>query len=214
MTEINRIHPALAALRVPIDSLKLDPKNERAHPKENLELIRRSYTEHGQLRPLIARAETRQLEAGHGQLRVAKELGWTEVAVLFTDHDPVQAKRFAIQDNQAGALAEWDFANLSETMKWLHESRSDVASLGFSDVETELFLATRFEPPPIDPGFQPDAPQDDGNAVQGGQRVVTFTASQWARLAPVLAAYRTRAGVNEKVRDAEVIERMLTEEED
>jgi ParB-like chromosome segregation protein Spo0J len=98
------LHP----LAVPCDSLVLDPANARKHPESNLEAIKGSLAVYGQRKPIVVNQKTRVVIAGNGTLEAARALGWSHVAVVFTDDDPVTAAGFAIADNRTAELAEWD----------------------------------------------------------------------------------------------------------
>jgi ParB-like chromosome segregation protein Spo0J len=98
----------LRPLAVPCDILILDPANPRRHGEPNLEAIKGSLTTYGQRKPVVARRETRTVIAGNGTVEAARALGWTHLAVVFTDDDVVTAIGFAIADNRTAELAEWD----------------------------------------------------------------------------------------------------------
>lgn len=98
----------LRSLAVPCDSLILDPANARKHGGPNLEAIKGSLATYGQRKLVVARSDTRTVIAGNGTLEAARALGWSHLAVVFTDDDPVTAAGFAIADNRTAELAEWD----------------------------------------------------------------------------------------------------------
>ena len=61
----------LRPLAVPIDSLRLDPKNARRHPARNLADIKASLRMHGQRKPVVT-DETGLVVAGNGTLEAAR----------------------------------------------------------------------------------------------------------------------------------------------
>lgn len=207
---MHNVVPQLHSLLVPIDSLVSDPKNARLHSPVNIAAIEQSYREHGQRKPLVVQRATKIVLAGNGQLEAAKRLGWTEVAAVFVDDDDVQAKRFAIHDNRTGELAEWSFSALSEAFKLIEAAGSDVSTLGFDAFESDLFLASQFEPGAVDAGFRPDSPQDDtSDDVGTGYRQMSLSARMWSRVLPVLQKFREAKGLGPKVRDVEVMVRVV-----
>lgn len=110
------IHEQLRHLAVPIDSIKFDPKNARIHDDDNIKAIETSYRLYGQRKPIVVNRATRHVEAGNGQLAAALKLGWKEIAVVLVDDDASTAAGYAIMDNYAGTLAEWDEENLQELL--------------------------------------------------------------------------------------------------
>lgn len=93
---------------VEVDSLTPDPDNARLHPEANLESIKESLSRHGQLKPLVVRAENRVVVAGNGTLEAAKALGWTEIAVNLVDLSHLEAMGYGLADNRTAELAVWD----------------------------------------------------------------------------------------------------------
>lgn len=92
-----------------LDELTLDPYNARRHGEQNLDVIARSLSEFGQRRPVVIRADGTIL-AGNGLARAAGQLGWDDVAVTVVPEDwtAEQARAYAIADNRAGDLSDWD----------------------------------------------------------------------------------------------------------
>jgi ParB-like chromosome segregation protein Spo0J len=107
-SNLSQIAEALRPLAVPCDGLVLDPANARKHGASNLEAIKGSLTVYGQRKPIVANRRSGTVIAGNGTLEAARALGWTHIAVVFTDDDPVTAVGFAIADNRTAELAEWD----------------------------------------------------------------------------------------------------------
>ncbi len=94
---------------VPTARLKSDPKNVRKHSRRNLDAIRSSYEQFGQMRPLVVDRDGVTVIAGNGQLEVARELKIEKLSVVQVDHlTPEQVRAFAVADNRTGELAEWD----------------------------------------------------------------------------------------------------------
>lgn len=195
-----RIHPDLASLAVEISSLTPDPRNARLHDKRNLAEIAASYSDHGQVKPIVCSRETRQVLAGNGQLEAAKMLGWRKIAAVFLDDDAAQQRKFKLRDNRTAELAHWDVEVLALEFKELDALGIDLVTLGWTEVELEPFLAATFQ------RGQADASESSGTDEHTGKRVVTFSTEEWARMAPKLALVR---GDDEKLPDAEVIVRAV-----
>lgn len=161
--DLAHIAEPLRSLAVPCDSLTLDPANARRHPEANLEAIKGSLAVYGQRKPIVARKQTRVVTAGNGTLEAARALGWTHVAVVLTDDDPVTAAGFSVADNRTAELAEWDAEALE---RLLPELRADDERLQqmFADLaEQEGVLAREAsepEPPEEFPEYGEDVPTE------------------------------------------------------
>ena len=124
-----------------ITELSLDPSNVRKHGRKNLDAIKASLRKFGQQKPIVVDAKGIVL-AGNGTLTAAQELGWTEIEIIRTQLEGVEATMFAIADNRTAELAEWE-DSLTEVLKSLAEGGLDLNELGFSpddvkDAEEEI----------------------------------------------------------------------------
>lgn len=153
------IAEALRPLAVPCDSLVLDPANARKHGVPNLEAIKGSLATYGQRKPVVARRDTRTVIAGNGTLEAARELGWTDLAVVFTYDDAITAAGFAIADNRTAELAEWDGEVLD---RLLHEVRVDDERLQqmFADLANAERSAAHESQAPAPPEGFPEVGED------------------------------------------------------
>lgn len=106
----------LRPLTVPCSQLLLDPANARRHPEANLEAIKGSLRVYGQRKPVVVNRRTGTIEAGNGTLQAALELGWSHLAAVYVDDDPMSAAGFSIADNRTAELAEWDRAALDKLL--------------------------------------------------------------------------------------------------
>lgn len=111
-----QIHPQLAALAVPIDSLRLDPQNARRHPEANLAALQASLRVYGQRKPIVFRRSDAVIIAGNGTWQAARAAGWTEIAAVGVDDDLQTATGYALADNRTAELAEWDPARLEQLL--------------------------------------------------------------------------------------------------
>jgi hypothetical protein len=100
------IAESLRSLAIPCKSIDVDPKNARKHGEQNLSAIRASLRVYGQRKPIVVNRRTNIVEAGSGSLVAARELGWSHIAAVFVDDDPMTAAGFAIADNRTAELAE------------------------------------------------------------------------------------------------------------
>jgi ParB-like chromosome segregation protein Spo0J len=88
--------------------------------------------------------------AGNGTLTAAQELGWTEIDIVRTQLEGIEATMFAIADNRTAELAEWE-DSLAEVLQKLHTDGHDLSDLGYDQNDRDELLA-RFQntdqPPP------------------------------------------------------------------
>ena len=135
--------PGLAALAFPIEELQPDPRNARVHNQRNMAAVMHSLQTFGWRGVVIAHQDTKQLLAGHARVAAAKQLGWTHAPVLFVDDDKARAMAFALADNRTAELAEWDWDQLTASLRELE--RDDAINIGFTQDELNSLLS-------LDPG--------------------------------------------------------------
>lgn len=140
-----------------VDTLHPYPNNPRIG---DVEAIAQSLSLNGQYRPIVVRAETREILAGNHTWQAAKHLGWDKVAVsLVFDLSDEEAKRIVLADNRYSDLATYDNAALAELLT----SLSDTQGTGYepSDVEALLASLTALEAPTAltDPDDVPELPE-------------------------------------------------------
>lgn len=166
-------------------TLKPDPRNARGHDERNLKSIVDSYRDHGQRKPLVVQRRDNGdlvIRAGNGQYEAAKQLGWTEIAVVIVDESDTDARKYALRDNRTAELARWDLENLGAEMRELHAVGVDIADVGWAPFEAEPLMAAEWKKSDItDEDFQvPD------------KRVgLMFTRAQWEALKTFLATKPT-----------------------
>lgn len=160
MADLSYITEGLRPLAVPIDSLTPDPANARKHGAKNLEAIRSSLVRYGQVKPIAVRKADRVVIAGNGRLEVARELGWTHIAVVLMEGTPEQLAGFALVDNKSAELATWDDLALADLAKLASTAEADLASLGFNAGDLAALLDGDDIPPELAdaPPENPDAP--------------------------------------------------------
>ena len=109
-----------------------DPRNARKHNPRNIETVRNSLQKWGQRTRLVVRRQGMVVLKGNGTLAAAKQLGWTEIDCLLVDDDDKEGRAYAIADNRAAELADWDNEILREGLIDIGEMIKDV---GFTDVD-------------------------------------------------------------------------------
>lgn len=120
-----------------LESMKNNPR------RGDVEAVMKSYEKFGQRKPIVARVTGRdkadqpvgEVIAGNHQLMAAREMGWTEIAVVWVEDDDATAAAYAIADNRIGQLGEWDVETLLDSL---------------DDLDDDLLAATGFDLDDID----------------------------------------------------------------
>jgi ParB-like chromosome segregation protein Spo0J len=126
----------LTPLIQPITKLKPATHNPR---KGDVESIKKSYERFGQRKPIVALRSSGEIIAGNHQYLAAKELGWTEMAVVLVDDDKETAMAYGVADNRIGQLGEWDVEELVFALEEI--GLEEIDSVGFSEADVEDFKA-------------------------------------------------------------------------
>ncbi len=114
---------------VDIDSISPDPANCRKHPQRNLRAIEDSLRRFRQQKPIVVDSSG-IIRAGNGTWLAAKKLGWKTVAVVRSDLPPAELDAYAVVDNRAAELAEWDVEAMEKLLATL-----DLGDCGFDESE-------------------------------------------------------------------------------
>jgi ParB-like chromosome segregation protein Spo0J len=117
-----------------IDSLSPDPANARKHGQRNLDAIAASLRRFGQQKPIVVDSRG-VVRAGNGQLAAAKFLGWSHIKIVRSDLPLAELTAYAIADNRAAELAEWDAQTLSSLL-----ADGEIGDVGFTQDELEKFV--------------------------------------------------------------------------
>lgn len=127
---------------VRLDDLVPDPKNARAHPKQNIDAIKASLKRFGQVLPILVRDKDSQVVAGNGTLEAMRELGWAECKAALYEGDDQDCKALAIALNRTAELAEWNEENLAATLAELKaEGYKGLGAAGFDEAALGAFVA-------------------------------------------------------------------------
>jgi len=129
----------LTVKRVPLDAIHQDPANVRLHDSRNLEAIKGSLARFGQQKPIVVdRRGT--IRAGNGTYVAAKALGWTEIDVVETDLEGVEATAYSIADNRSSDLSAFDEPALARLLQEL-QAEDAMEGVGYTDAELNELIA-------------------------------------------------------------------------
>lgn len=189
----------------PVDLVPWD-KNPRRNT-EAIEPVMASIKEFGFATPIVARAATREIIAGHTRWRAAMTLGLKEVPVRFLDVTEEQAHRLALADNKLGEIADWDTGVLASVVQELAATDGALAATGFSEAEiaqllaasTDDFLAEFGTPASESVEAVAPAPEATSTDVEWVTFSLKVTAAQDVQLHEALALAKRRFGVHTNV---------------
>ena len=120
---------------VPVGLLKPYDKNPR---KGNVKAIAESLKTNKQYRPIVVQKSTKKILAGNHTYKAAKQLGWSQIAVVMVDVTDEEAKRIVLADNRTNDLAEYDNQVLAELLKDIGDS----TGTGYNAADVEALLST------------------------------------------------------------------------
>jgi len=97
---------------VKISKLKGYHQNNKRHPQEQVDELKKSLTAYGFIQPIVVDKENVVI-IGHGRLEAAKQLAYTEVpAVQLDQFTEEQVRRLRLLDNRLSDLGEYDIDNI------------------------------------------------------------------------------------------------------
>ena len=186
--------------RSTIASLWLPPYNPRSHAETNLAAIARSLKEYGQQKPIVV-SNDKSVVAGCGTFLAAKTiLKWDTILTVETVLSQHDRRRYAIADNRASDLSEWDPIGISaEIQELLNAVDADLGSaeaaelaesLGFSAQELDELLAAE---------RSVSAPRDEasGEGHIGLERILLlYDAAEHEDMLELLAYFEERFGTD------------------
>lgn len=153
------IHPQLESLATPVDQLTPDPRNAKAHPRRNIEALKRSFQRYGCRKNLVGQRTPDGIivRAGNAGLQAAKELGWTHVPIVVHEEPDQSAIEYAVADNRIPELGEWEDDILAEYLEEM-SALGVLEDVGFDQAEVDdLVRQVRAEEERLRRGFTPPA---------------------------------------------------------
>ena len=131
---------------IPISELKPWPRNPRKH---DIESLKKSIEAFGFRGTIIVNqnATGYTVEAGHGRLQAALELGYTELPCCIVTDDEKTAMAYALADNRQQELTDWDPAGLKDVLQDLDDGSIDMSAIGYSEEDLEKMMTATFHEP-------------------------------------------------------------------
>jgi DNA modification methylase len=135
--------PADQVERWPIARLVPSARNARTHTETQVDQIAAAIREWGWTNPALV-TETGTIIAGHGRVRAARKLGFTDVPVMVArGWTKAQIQAYALADNKLALNAGWDDALLSVELAELQEIGFDIDLIGFDAGEIAALSANQ-----------------------------------------------------------------------
>ena len=119
--------------------LKKYKRNNKIHPKKQVEALAKSIEAFGFNTPIIIDADN-TIIAGHGRLEAAESLGLEAVPCIRVTHlTKEQVVAYRLADNRIAELGETDWDAVDEELSYLALADFDMSSLGFDDSPAEVY---------------------------------------------------------------------------
>lgn len=122
---------------VPLNTLKENPENARAHGSE-IEFIVNSIEKFGFASPILVDAKN-MIIAGHGRLQAARKAGLEKVPVIRLPFNSEESKAYGLIDNALTDLSTWDLERYDAQLEELGIAGWDMGDFGFALPEFDEF---------------------------------------------------------------------------
>lgn len=115
-----------------------NPRKDLTPEDREYQKIKRSIEEFGYVEPIIYNVTTGTVVGGHQRLKVLKELGYTDIAVVEIEETPEREKALNLALNKIEG--EWDMAALKDLLQDLDTGSIEMDLTGFDDWEIEQLM--------------------------------------------------------------------------
>ena len=122
----------MEVIRIPITELTPDPNNAKDHPAWQVEQIKRSIEQFGNLDPIGVWGDNNLIVEGHGRFLALQELGYTEAECIRLDWLSDEERRaYALVHNQTTMNSGFDALLLDQALQSITEI--DMSLFGFDE---------------------------------------------------------------------------------
>jgi ParB-like chromosome segregation protein Spo0J len=150
----------LQELLVPIETLTPLHHNPR---RGNVNAIKASLTQFGQLKPLVVNQDG-QILAGNHTHAAAVQLGWDHIAAITVNLTLEEAQAFAIADNHTSDLSRWDNKELTTMLTNISNNNTQLLeATSFTPEDLQTLLQTTDNPAAFQPPEKDNTEQGQGN---------------------------------------------------
>ena len=139
-TKAGQAAKALSVEYLPLQTLKSNPNNARAHSRRQLKGLAASIREFGFVVPVLIDRQS-NLIAGHGRLAAAEILGLEVIPCIRVEHlSETQKRAFMLADNRLAEMATWNSELLASELQFLTDTDFDIGLTGFELADPELVI--------------------------------------------------------------------------
>ena len=122
----------MEVIRIPMAELTPDPNNAKDHPAWQVEQIKRSIEQFGNLDPIGVWGDNNLIVEGHGRFLALQELGYTEAECIRLDWLSDEERRaYALVHNQTTMNSGFDALLLDQALQSITEI--DMSLFGFDE---------------------------------------------------------------------------------
>lgn len=134
----------MAQEKIPISEIIPYENNPRKN-KKAVEIVAKSIKEYGFRSPVIL-DKNNVVIAGHTRLEAARQLGLSEVPVIWADDlTPEQVRGYRIMDNKSSEYAGWDIPMLKDELSQLRDMNFNLEFTGFNFSELDKMIPNETE---------------------------------------------------------------------
>lgn len=133
---VHNVSPALERMLVEIGSLKPDPQNVRVHDERQIEVMKNSLEQYGQVTPIVQFKGI--VVKGNATLEAAKQLNWTHIAAVPVHLEKRLVSEYKLVDNRSSDLSRFDNKLLMPELTTLLQDGSNLTLLGWNEDELKL----------------------------------------------------------------------------
>lgn len=150
--DLSHIAEGLRPLAFPTADLAFMVGNPLSHPEEQVEDLKASLRQFGQVEALLVnRRQTPPVViGGNGRLQAMLALGWTHAACVFVDFDDAKANALAVVLNRSREGAKWDKDALGKLLQDVNTCNDERLDAMLADLAADVGIT------PKDP--KPDTP--------------------------------------------------------
>ena len=148
--------PALAPLMEDIDTLVQHPENAN---NGDVEAIMESIEVNGMYRPIMVAKETREIVAGNHTWAACKELGATQIPVVWLEGDAITALRRMVGDNRIASMARLDYGQMENVLEQIRTHDIDAGleqvllGTGYREADLDQIHKINEMPPDLDSDY-------------------------------------------------------------
>ena len=122
---------------VPVDRIKPHPRNAK---KGNVHVIVDSITRNGFYGALVVQRKTAKILVGNHRWKAARQVGMTEVPVVWVDVDDATEKRLLLVDNRSSEIGGYDEEGIAALLKEVQEATGHLEGTGYEESDLEKLL--------------------------------------------------------------------------